>query len=275
MKLITLTTDFGLRDWFVGTMKGVILSINPRATIVDLTHEIAPGDIRGGAFALAAGYRFFPKGTVHVAVVDPGVGSERRAFAVQTADYTFIGPDNGVLSFALARETILSVRAIRNPTLFRMPVSQTFQGRDIFAPVAAFLSRNGSLGKVGPRVKNFIRLAWPSPRLLHRALRGEVVCVDRFGNAITNISAARVRSMRSAVLFVRNKRVCRLAEFYQAVPPGKPLALIGSSGLLEVAINGGSAADALGLKVGTPVTLHPDKRLSRMRDGARGAAKQS
>src|SRR5262245_4734331 len=141
MHVITLTTDFGTRDWFAGTMKGVILGINPRATIVDLTHGIPAGDVRTGAFALAAGYRFFPKGTVHVAVVDPGVGGKRGALAVQTANYFFVGPDNGVLSFALRDEKIKAIYRLENRELFMKAVSHTFHGRDVFAPVAAYLSR--------------------------------------------------------------------------------------------------------------------------------------
>lgn len=137
MNIITLTTDFGLADWFVGSMKGVILGINPQARIVDITHDVPAGDIRAGAFALLASYRCFPRNTVHVAVVDPGVGSERAAIAVRTEEYFFVGPDNGVLSFALAHENVQEVRHLQNEMLFRTPVSNTFHGRDIFAPVAA------------------------------------------------------------------------------------------------------------------------------------------
>src|SRR5208283_126339 len=164
MNLITLTTDFGTRDWFVGTMKGVILSRCPRAAIVDITHEIPAGDIRAGAFALAAGCRFFPKGTVHVAVVDPGVGSARHAIVVQTANYFFVGPDNGVLSFALAKEKIKTIRRLENKGIFLQPVSCTFHGRDIFAPVAARLCRGFPIHKLGPLQKDFVRLPWPEPR---------------------------------------------------------------------------------------------------------------
>src|SRR5439155_1715804 len=141
MTMLTLTTDFGLSDWFVGTMKGVILSLEPRAQVADITHAIPAGDIRAGAFALAVSYKFFPKKTVHVAVVDPGVGGPRRAIAVQTADYFFVGPDNGVLSLALMGEKIVAVHRLTNGTLFLQPVSQTFHGRDVFAPVATRLGQ--------------------------------------------------------------------------------------------------------------------------------------
>ncbi len=164
MQLITLTTDFGTRDWFVGTMKGVILSVAPRAAVVDLTQDIPPGDIRGGAFALLAGYRFFPKGTVHDAVVDPGVGKARKAIAVQTARYCFVGPDNGVLSLALANEKIQTIRSLENREYFLHPISRTFHGRDVFAPVAAHLSRGVPIQKLGRGLKDFVRLDWPRPR---------------------------------------------------------------------------------------------------------------
>jgi S-adenosylmethionine hydrolase len=198
VQIITLTTDFGTHDWFVGTMKGVILGIAPRAAIVDLTHEIPAGDIRAGAFALAAGFRFFPKGTVHVAVVDPGVGGARKAIAVQTSNYLFVGPDNGVLSLALAREKIKSVHSLGNANYFLRPISHTFHGRDIFAPVAAHLSRGTPMHKFGPARKDFIRLPWPQPRVRRGCIEGEVVFIDRFGNAITNIENASLNAGRGA-----------------------------------------------------------------------------
>ena len=155
--------------------------------MVDLTHDLPPGDIRGGAFALAASHRFFPKGTIHVAVVDPGVGSRRRAIAVQTAKGVFVGPDNGVLSWALAKEKVRAIHALENEAYFLQPVSRTFHGRDIFAPVAAHLSRGVPIQKLGPALKDFVRLDWPEPRVRRGGFEGEVVYIDRFGNAITNL----------------------------------------------------------------------------------------
>ncbi|MBI2948170.1 MAG: SAM-dependent chlorinase/fluorinase, partial [Verrucomicrobia bacterium] len=187
MQIITLTTDFGTDDWFAGTMKGVILSVNPKASIVDITHGIRLGDIRAGAFALAAAYRFFPRGTVHVAVVDPGVGSERKAIAVRTKDYFFVGPDNGLLSCALAREVIRSIHRLENKKFFLPFVSQTFQGRDVFAPVAAHLSKGVAIGKLGPRAASCKMLTLPTPIRRGHELVGEVIYLDRFGNGITNI----------------------------------------------------------------------------------------
>lgn len=256
MSVITLSTDFGLSDSFVGTMKGVILSRAPRATIVDLTHGIAPGDVRAGAFALLTGYRYFPKRTVHVAVVDPGVGSERRAIAVQTRDFCFVGPDNGVLSWALAHETVQSVRLIGNERLWLQPVSRTFHGRDMFAPVAAYLARGGTFERLGPSVTDFVQLPWPRIQEADGKLVGEVLVVDRFGNAITNLPepSAPAKLAGNAVLAGR-RRLCRVAACYDAVPPGRAVAVFGSSGFLEIAINGGSAAAQLRLRAGTRVTL--------------------
>lgn len=257
MYVITLTTDFGTKDWFVGTMKGVILSLCPRAVIVDLTHDIPPGDVRSGAFALAASCRYFPKGTIHVAVVDPGVGSSRSALAVQTTNAIFVGPDNGVLSFALRNETIKSIRRLENPVCFLQPVSHTFHGRDVFAPVAARLCRGFPLRKVGPAQPDLIRLEWPSPSASAREIRGEIVYVDRFGNLITNLGADLLAGRDLARLRVKTRRArpIPLATHYQAVPTGKAVAVAGSSGLLEIALNGGSAAQRLKLRLGDKIVV--------------------
>jgi hypothetical protein len=257
MHTITLTTDFGTRDWFVGTMKAVILGIHPRANVVDITHEIPPGDIRAGAFAVMASCRYFPKGTVHVAVVDPGVGSQRPAIAVRTANGFFVGPDNGVLSWALALEKIKTVRWLENPRYFLDPVSKTFHGRDTFAPVAAHLSRGLSGSRLGRELKDFVRVPWPQPTKQPGEVQGEIVHIDRFGNAITNIGAELVScegAGRCEMMGARKLR-CALAEFYGAVPVNRPVAVMDSSGFLEIAVNGGSAARQFGLKIGDKVTV--------------------
>jgi S-adenosylmethionine hydrolase len=255
VQIITLTTDFGTQDWFVGTMKGVILGIAPRAVIVDITHEIPAGDVRAGAFTLAAGYRFFPKGTVHVAVVDPGVGSTRRAIAVQTGNYLFAGPDNGVLSWALTKEKIRSVHRLENANYFLRPVSHTFHGRDIFAPVAAHLSCGLPVRKLGPAQKNFVRLPWPQPRMRGNRIEGEVVFIDRFGNAITNIEHADWDAQSRLEVFLGRRRLCQMKAFYQSVPAGQAVAVPGASGFMEIAVNGGSAAKRFGLKVGDQISV--------------------
>jgi hypothetical protein len=266
MNAITLTTDFGLSDWFVGALKGVIHGINPRATVIDLTHGIPPGDVEAGAFALAAGFRAFPRGTVHVAVVDPGVGSGRPAIAVRTRDYFLVGPDNGVLSLAMARERVVEIRRLENRRMFRAPVSRTFHGRDIFAPVAARLSMGRDWTMVGPVVTSFQRLDWPTVERRGAGLFGTVVYLDRFGKAITNISGqmlAEISSDAAVEVCVGRRRVGVVAECYQAVAAGKPVALIGSTGFLEVAVNGGSAASLLRLQRGSRVSVRTRKRFTR------------
>ena len=259
MNIITLTTDFGTRDWFVGTVKGVVLGIQPHATIVDITHEIASGDIRRGAFALTASYCLFPKNTVHIAVVDPGVGSQRRAIAVQTKDYLFVGPDNGVLSLALAREKIKSIHQLTNDEFFLKPVSQTFHGRDVFGPVAAHLSLGVPIQKLGPWLRDFVTLDWPRLRLLDGKVDGEIVHVDHFGNLITNIDgkSLRVFGDKPCEVFAKRKRLCPIAPFYGAVPVGRPLAVLGSAGFLEIAVNSASAAEKFGLRTGDQVGVRP------------------
>jgi S-adenosylmethionine hydrolase len=274
MAVITLTTDFGTRDWFVGTMKGVILRLNPHAVLVDLTHDIPAGNIRGAAFALAAACKFFPKRTVHLAVVDPGVGSARQAIAVQTADCFFVGPDNGVLSLALAGQKIVAIRRLENEKFFLKPLSRTFHGRDIFAPMAAHLSRGVSIKKLGPPLKTFERLAWPVARRRGNQIEGEVVYIDQFGNAITNIATKVCADALGyptvqvlCEVLGRTRRACPVRDFYQAVPVKKPVAVFGSSGFLEIAVNGGSAQKTLGLKIGTPVVA---RKLLRARSGRSG-----
>jgi S-adenosyl-L-methionine hydrolase (adenosine-forming) len=257
MSVIALTTDFGTHDWFVGTLKGVIAEIAPMAKVIDLTHDLPPGDIRGGAFVLAASYCFFPKGAVHVAVVDPGVGSRRKAIAVQTDKDVFVGPDNGVLSWALAKEKIAAVHALENVDYFLKPVSQTFHGRDVFAPVAAHLSRGVPINKFGPALKDFVRLDWPEPRRQRGGIEGEVVYIDRFGNAITNIGGELLRgaARASCEVYAKRRRICPLKTCYQDVASDTPVALAGSCGFLEIAVNGGSAEKLLGLRIGTRVVL--------------------
>jgi S-adenosyl-L-methionine hydrolase (adenosine-forming) len=254
MKLITLTTDFGVGDWFVGTMKGVIASLAPKVAVVDLTHGVSPGDIRAGAFALAAAYAYFPAGTIHVAVVDPGVGSRRGALAVKTARYLFVGPDNGVLSWAMRGEEVIAVHALENERFFLDTLSRTFHGRDVFAPVAAHLSRGVAIRRLGRPRADWVRLPWAEPRKTRQGLAGEILYVDRFGNAITNIDAARVGSLAGPsgrlTVWRKGKPLCAVAGFYGAVSPGKPVGIVGSSGFLEVAVNGGSAAERLRLRIG-------------------------
>ncbi|MCI0748408.1 MAG: SAM-dependent chlorinase/fluorinase [Verrucomicrobia subdivision 3 bacterium] len=252
--LITLTTDFGEEDWFVGTMKGVILGINSGVRIVDITHQVPRGDMRAGAYALMASYRFFPLGTIHLAVVDPGVGSERRAIAALTPNGIFVGPDNGVLSWALHQETILEVRQLENMKWCKCPVSRTFHGRDIFAPMAAYLSLGKGFLNVGRKLRRIERLPWPQPARTKKGWRGEVLYIDRYGNCMTNLTATMAEETGGGSVRVARRRV-RLGGFYQSVSAGEAVALVSSVGFVEIAINGGSAAQKLGVSVGTAVEL--------------------
>jgi S-adenosylmethionine hydrolase len=204
-----------------------------------------------------AGYRFFPKRTVHLAVIDPGVGSTREAIALRTADYFFVGPDNGVLSWALRAEKIKAIHSLKNESYFLSPVSRTFHGRDIFASVAAHLSCGVPIGEFGPAQKDFVRLPWPATRLLRGGAEGEILYFDRFGNAITNLDTVSIGSLdqNRIEVSVKGKRLCSVCGSYDAVAPGKPLAVIGSSGFLEIAVNGDNAAKRLRLRVGEAVKL--------------------
>jgi S-adenosylmethionine hydrolase len=249
--IITLTTDFGLRDSFVGTMKGVILGMAPAARIVDLSHGIAAGDIRSGAFALMTAAPFFPAGTIHVAVIDPGVGSPRRAIAVRSRRAIFIGPDNGVLSWAVKDEDSLEIRSVEK--IFSLQVSHTFHGRDVFAPAAAWIAAEREFSDLGPQLADFLRTEWPNPRRVPEGWRAEVIYVDTYGNAITALPAELTQGVQS-VLLPDGKRI-PFERFYAAVPRGNPVAVLGSSGFLEIAINDGNAAGELGLRPGSAVII--------------------
>ncbi len=261
MRCITLTTDFGQQDGFVGIMKGVILARAPRARVVDLSHEIDPGDVGAAAFVLMNAHRYFPQGTVHVVVVDPGVGGPRHALAVRTRRAYYVGPDNGVLSWALRREEGIEVRRIENAALVLKPVSRTFHGRDVFAPVAAHLCGGGSFSRVGPITYDWVRLPWPEPSASPAGWSASVVYIDRFGNALTNLPvdfprAAVAGETRGAFLLKNRRRVqFPLRPFYGAVPPGRPVAVPGSSGFWELAVHGGSAAATYGIQPGDSVEL--------------------
>ncbi len=253
--ILTLTSDFGLADPFVGAMKGVILSICPGARLVDLTHGIPPQDILAGQLALRSSVPFFPSGTVHLAVVDPGVGSGRRALAVHAAGQWLVGPDNGLLSFAFdaAGWRAVEITAER----YRLPlVSRTFHGRDIFAPAAAHLARGLRLEHLGPPVLDPLRLEIPSARLLGAALLGEVIAADRFGNLITSITEEALDALPGGGVIeieIAGRGLGRLRSAYAEVEPGAPGAIIGSQGRVEIFVRDGSARSALGAAAGTPV----------------------
>lgn len=255
MAVITLTTDFGIADWFVGTMKGVIATVAPDARVIDLGHGIAPGDIWSGAFALAAATPYFPPGTIHVAVVDPGVGGERAAIAIQTEDAIFVGPDNGLLSLAVRKRRVLAAHALTNPECFLPNISRTFHGRDLFAPAAARLAIGTPLQDFGPSVQEWCSLVWPEPRVFPAHIDGEVVHVDHYGNALTNISAEELRRRPKLDLVHVAGLDIPIRATYGAVRPGEPVAVISSNNLLEVAVNHGSAAREFGLSRGSRISL--------------------
>jgi hypothetical protein len=243
--LVTLLTDFGTADGYVAEMKGVLLSLAPGAGLVDASHEVPPHDVESARLAVARYWRRFPPGTVHLVVVDPGVGSARRALAVASDDRFLVGPDNGVLSPALL---LPGARAVTLPVPAQ--ASATFHGRDLFAPAAARLAGGASLDSLGePCDDPLVRRTPEAHRLADGGVRGEVIAVDRFGNLITNLIARRDGGVE-----VAGRRV-PLARTYTDVPPGALLALTGSSGLVEIALRDGSAARELGLARGAPVVL--------------------
>jgi len=255
MRVITLLSDFGLRDWFVPSMKGVILGITPHARIVDVTHEIPAQDVQAGAFVLAAAARAFPKGTIHVAVVDPGVGSSRRAIAVHTGAAIFLGPDNGLLSLAVPDGRGIEMRSLENERYFRQPVSRTFHGRDVFAPVAAHLAKGVKFDSLGPKVASIQRLAARVSIASPGEVRGEIIYVDRFGNLISNITAGQVRAVPGAQVTVGKRRVSPVRRSYSDVLPGRAVAVLNSLDLLEIGVRDGDAARAWRARCGTPLRV--------------------
>lgn len=256
--IVALLTDFGTRDAYVGAMKGVILQICPDVTIVDLTHDIAPHDVRGGARTLAACHPYYPPGTIFVAVVDPGVGSPRRAIAVDTGDSRLLGPDNGVLSAVLEQHRPKKIVELTDRRYQRPTISKTFEGRDRFAPAAAHLAKGVALTLLGRGVTDYERLVWPAAQIGADGIEGEVESVDRFGNLVTNVPRAAVeRLVRDGAVDVRlgPHAVPRLVATYAEAASGEVCALFGSTDVLEIAVNGGSAAARLEAGPGAPVTL--------------------
>ena len=257
--IITLTTDFGTSDHLAGTMKGVILRINPAARIVDLQHHVAPFDVLDGALTIGAAYPYFPPRTIHLVIVDPGVGTERRPLLVSADQQYFIGPDNGVLSVVYERDPDATVRHITASHNFLSPLSPTFHGRDIFAPVAGWLSKAWQTETFGEVITDFVRFSVPKPKPEGRALKGMVLRVDYFGNLITNFRAGDVPAAAAdsgkIKLQAGSKVVERLVLTFGQGAPGELVALLGSTGFLEIAINKGNAARTLGVTRGAEVTL--------------------
>lgn len=276
--LISLLTDFGTADNYVGVMKGVMLRIAPQARFLDITHQISPQSVREGAYSLQTSLPYFPQGTIHLVVVDPGVGSDRRAVGVQIPGAQFIAPDNGVLSYVLSGQEDIQAVELANPAYHLKEISTTFHGRDIFSPAAAHLAAGVPLGELGPSVDDLVQL--PEPYLAYEqgCIRGEVISIDHFGNLATSINTLQWRGEDAlaldplwtmaggggdeviipaarAVVRVGEWEVAGIAATFSAVDPGHPVAVVGSEGGLDLSLNQGNLAEKLGVTTGAPVTL--------------------
>ena len=256
--IVTLITDFGLLGEYAGAMKGAILNVNPRCQVVDITHQVAAQDVLQASLVLKNTYPYYPVGTVHIVIVDPGVGTQRRPVILKKEGHFFVGPDNGVFTLVLSGGKNEGYKITRQK-LFLSPLSPTFHGRDIFAPVAGHLSLGMDPRRFGPRIKQFTRLKWPCPEVKGKQLVGRILFADAFGNLITNISREESGSLsggRPWQIVGKGWGIDRLQETYNDVQPGQPLALFGSAGLLEIAVNRGNAQLALGLKPGDSISIN-------------------
>lgn len=257
-KVISLLTDFGLNDGYVGIMHGVILSICPDARIVDISHGIPPQDVRRAAYVLHISYPYFPEGTVHVVVVDPGVGSKRRAIAIRTSVGYFVAPDNGVLSYVLARERMLEAVELTNSRYWLPRVSATFHGRDVFSPVGAHLLCGVPMRELGRPISDLVTFPMPAAkRQSDGRLIGHVLHIDRFGNIITDIRQDELPRDGNVAVRIRDRRISGVRTTYATVPEGDLVALIGSDGMLEIAVRNGNAAQDMGIQVGEEVVVSP------------------
>jgi hypothetical protein len=258
---ITLTTDFGTNDHFVGTMKGVILDIAPEATIVDISHAVQAFDVLDGALTISQAYPYFPTGTVHVVVVDPGVGTARRPIIASSDRHHFVAPDNGVLSLVYAREERMHVRHVTSEHYFVQPVSNTFHARDIFAPVAAYLAKMVDTQKFGEEIEDFTKFSAPRPKATsENTLRGVVLKVDRFGNLITNITPTDAPMLFADAppafkISVGSREITDIRKTYAEGTPGEVFGIVGSMGFLEIAANRGAAAQLAGAAKGSDVNI--------------------
>ncbi len=260
--VVTLTTDFGYRDPFIGMMKGVILGINPLAKIADITHDIAPYDIREAALTIGTSYTYFPSKTVHIVVVDPGVGSGRRPILVVTDQHYFIGPDNGIFSLIFSSKTeVLEVIHMTSEHYFLPQRGTTFQGRDVFAPAAAWLTRGVETTKLGDMITDYVTLQLPAvSKPAKTAIEGEIIYIDRFGNCMTNIKSADLDELISSrpevkIKVVTKNKQTELKSFYSQVSDKGLYSLINSSGYLELFVFKGNASASFDMKIGDPVSV--------------------
>jgi hypothetical protein len=259
--IITLTTDFGSSDHFVGAMKGVILDIVPEAQIIDICHSVQAFDVLDGALTISQAYSYFPTRTVHVVVIDPGVGTARRPILASSDKYHFVAPDNGVLSMVYAREERMHVRHITSQHYFLQPVSNTFHARDIFSPVAAFLAKEVDSLKFGDEVEDYVRFSAPKPKAVdENRLRGVVLKVDRFGDLITNVTPQDAPKLfegaaQAFKIVVGSREITEIHNAYAEGAPGEVIGILGSMGFLEIAANRGAAAQLTGAGKGSDVTI--------------------
>jgi hypothetical protein len=259
--IITLTTDFGLNDHYVGAMKGVILEIVPEAAIVDISHAVQAYDVLDGAIAISQTYSYFPTGTVHVVVVDPGVGTTRRPIIASSDGYHFVAPDNGVLSMVYAKEERIHVRHITSEHYFRQPVSSTFHGRDVFAPVAAYLAKMVDSHKFGDEIEDYVRFAAPRPKPAgENRIRAVVLKVDRFGNLVTNITPQDVPALFEPnaggfKIVAGSREITAIHSTFAEGEPGEVFAILGSMGYLEIVANRAAAAQITGAGKGSEVSI--------------------
>jgi S-adenosylmethionine hydrolase len=253
--IITLTTDFGRKDAYAASMKGVILGICPSARIVDITHEIDPRNVAEGGFVLKQAYPFFPEGTIHAAVVDPGVGTERKALLVRACGHIFLAPDNGLLSFAFEADHGAAVYSLSNRSYFRKTVSPTFHGRDVFAPAAAHLAAGVRPEEMGEKFDNAVRGTAIPPVVRRDGITGHIIFIDHFGNAVSDIDAGLIARERNAEIRVRQIRLKGISRTYADAGEGQWTALAGSHGYLEIAVCGGSAGEKAGLAAGDQVEV--------------------
>lgn len=257
-RFITLTTDFGISDYYTGAMKGVIYNINPAATVVDISHSVQSFDLLDGAMMIAQSYSYYPKDSIHVVVVDPGVGTNRRPILATVGSHYFIAPDNGVLSLVFEREERIQVRHITSTHYFVQPVSQTFHGRDIFAAVAGWLSKGVETSKFGETVEDYVKFVAPRAKSGDgNQVKGLVLKVDKFGTLVTNITPADVAGMFGGEfkINVGNATVTKLVSNYAEGAKGEAFAIIGSGGFLEISVNRGSAAQVTGANKGSEVVV--------------------
>jgi len=255
IRVITLTTDFGCRDPFAGEMKGVVLSINPRAVLVDFTHEVPPQDVSEGAFIIGSSYKYFPKGTIHVVVVDPGVGSGRRPVIIEADGHYFVGPDNGVFSYVLSYAKTMKAVHITNSEYMLSKDSPTFQGRDLFAPVAGWLSKGTRLEEFGRFIHDPVRFEVPLPETSGDNILGEVIYIDSFGNAITNIRKSDLTGAGGQFSVTIKDTAIYPLKFYAQASDSALSCLVNSSGHLELFVNRGSASKLFNIVKGDKVTV--------------------